>query len=74
MTHKERQEKISEAVAQIGRLVGACAKHGLGQDDILVTLQTATSLLCEVNEVPIATYTKALYELHAKRMRHEANR
>jgi len=31
-------------------------------------MQTASSLLCEVNEIDIATYMKFLYVLHKRRM------
>jgi hypothetical protein len=74
MTEEERQEKRSEAVSQIGKLVGACIRAELGRQDVMVILQTATSLMCEMNEVPIADYTSDLYKLHAERMRIESDR
>ena len=67
MTNKERQAKISEAVSQIGRLVGACAKHGLTQDDIMTMIQTSTSLVCEINDVPLDIYVTRLRDLHERR-------
>lgn len=65
---KQRHAKISEAVSQIGRLIEVCAKNGLDKDDILIMLQTSTSLFCEMNEVPIGWYMQFLYVVHQKRL------
>jgi flagellar biosynthesis/type III secretory pathway chaperone len=72
MTEKERHAKITEAVSQIGQLIGTCAAHNMDRGDILTMLQTSTSLFCEVNELPMKTYVDHLYKLHAARMRGEA--
>ncbi len=64
---KQRHAKMNEAVAQIGRLIGVCAKEGLNKDDILIMLQTSTSLTLEMNDVPIDWYILFLYVLHQKR-------
>lgn len=63
----QRHAKMSEGVAQIGRLVGVCAQQGLGKDDILIMLQTSTSLTIEMNAVPIDWYMQFLFVLHKKR-------
>ena len=68
MDKQEKHAKMSEAVAQIGRLVGVCAKEGLDKDDILIMLQTSTSLTLEMNDVPIDQYLQFLFVLHSKRM------
>lgn len=70
MTKQERHAKMNEGVAQIGKLVGHCAKHGLTESDIVIMLQTSTSLVCEVNEIDIAEYMKLLYVLHKHRTGH----
>ena len=46
MTEAERHAKITEAVSQIGKLIGVCAQNGLDKSDILTMMQTATSLMC----------------------------
>lgn len=63
LTHR----KMSEGVAQIGRLVAICAKEGLTESDIIIMLQTATSLVCEMNAIEIGEYMKFLYVLHKRR-------
>ena len=68
MTKEEKHAKISEGVAQIGRLVGVCAENGLDKDDILIMLQTATSLTLEMNHIPVDWYIQFLFILHSKRM------
>lgn len=68
MDKKERHAKMSEAVAQIGRLFGVCAEKGLDKEDILIILQTATSLTMEMNDVPIYWYMQFLYVLHRRRL------
>lgn len=68
MTKKERHAKMNEAVVQIGKLISVCAKEGLNQADILIMLQTATSLTLEMNEVPIDWYMQFLFVLHKKRI------
>ena len=68
MNDKERHAKMTEGVTQIGKLVGHCAKHGLYQSDIVIMMQTATSLVCELNEIDIAEYMKYLYILHKRRI------
>lgn len=73
MNQKERHEKITEAVAQIGRLVGVCAQVGLDQDDILIAMQTATSMLCEINDIPIKRYIQFLYVAHKVRTDKDCN-
>ena len=70
MTDQERHAKMSEGVAQIGKLVGHCAKHGLTESDIMIMLQTSTSLVCEMNKIEIAEYMKFLYVLHKRRTGH----
>jgi len=67
MSNKERHEKMNTAVTQIGRLIYKCAEHGLDQGDIVISMQTATSLLCEVNEIDIIHYMEFLYVLHSRR-------
>lgn len=68
MTQEERHQKISEGVAQIGRLIGTCAKHEMDIHDIMIMMQTSTSLVCEMNDVPIDEYMKFLYVLHKRRL------
>ena len=68
MTDEERHKKITEGVTQIGRLVGQCAKHDMSVSDIIIMLQTSTSLVCEMNNIDIAEYMKFLYVLHRRRV------
>lgn len=68
MKAEERHAKMSEAVLQIGKLTTACSQAGLDQDDMMLILQTATSLMCEMNDVPIEWYIKFLYVVHKKRL------
>jgi len=74
MTDKERYAKMGEAVSQIGRLIAVCSENGLDGNDILIMLQTSTSLFCEMNDVEITHYTKHLNDLHNMRITQEAPR
>lgn len=67
MTEAEKHAKITEGVNQIGRLVGQCAKHDMTVSDIMIMMQTSTSLFCEMNDIDIAEYVKVLYVLHRRR-------
>lgn len=68
MKKEERHAKMSEGVLQIGRLFEACTKVGLNESDIVIMLQTSTSLMCEMNDIDIAMYMKFLYVLHRCRL------
>ena len=64
-----RSEKVSEGVAQIGRLVEVCAKSGLSIGDILLIFQTSTALVLQMNGLSVDQYVDDLlqcYYLHNK--------
>jgi hypothetical protein len=65
---EEKHAKMNEGVTQIGRLIGVCAENGLGQDDVSIMMQTATSLFCEMNDIDIEFYIQFLYVLHRQRV------
>lgn len=67
MTEADHKKITGGGVTQIGRLVGQCAKHNMTVSDIMIMMQTATSLVCEMNDIDIAEYMKFLYILHRRR-------